>query len=141
MVELSVAGKHLGLRVREVAAALERLDSFVFDGRTAGADAAPAPGTGEIAEAFVLRALRAGCEPEGWRCLDALRHEDATTASLAGRLGIPRVVAWEQVNALVQVGLVARDLAGDRIGLTPAGRVLLEIVAGLATAAGAELAP
>ena len=136
MVELSVAGKHLGLRLRDVAAALDRLDAFAFDGPARGA-ATPAPDATAPAETFVVRALRAGCDPDGWPILDALRHGDLAEAALVDRLGADRLVAWERVNQLVQVGLVARDLPTARVGLTPAGSALVEIVAELAAAADA----
>lgn len=136
-VDLALVGKGLGLRLRELAAALERYDGFAFR-----------PGQGEVvadalddeqakaaALTLVLRALRAGCDAVGWRVLSRVAEGDTTTSEIAELLSCPRIVAWEQVNELLQVGLVGRDLDGDRIGITEAGRGVVDVVSQLADAA------
>jgi DNA-binding MarR family transcriptional regulator len=140
VIELAVAGKHLGSRVRELLAVVDRLDSFVFDGPAGSrpTPAAAAERTG-VAEAFVVRALRAACDPDGWRIIAAVRDDDVAIGELSSRFGVPRVIVREQVNELIQAGLVSRELESDRVGLTAAGRAVLEIVVELARAAAEEI--
>lgn len=129
-------GRGLGLRLRDLAAALERYDGFAF--RPATEEPAGGAGDADVdraATALVLRALRVTSDPDGWRILSRLAGGDATTAEVAAMLSCPRMVAWEQVNDLLQAGLVARDLDGDRLGLTEAGRGVVDLVRGLAEAA------
>lgn len=136
-VDPELVGKGLGARLAALATALERYDAFAF---RPGEHSAPPGGPGdqdadEAALALVLRAVRAASDPQGWQVLDLLARGDATTAQVAAVLATPRVVAWEQVNDLVQVGLVGRELDGDRLGLTEAGMGVVELIRELAVAA------
>ncbi|MDQ3945360.1 MAG: hypothetical protein M3357_09470 [Actinomycetota bacterium] len=136
----SLLGKALGSRLRDLEAAVERFGSYSF------APGEPAPPAalvaGEMAPAareIVLRALRVAGDPAAYAWLQRLSGGDATLAELADLAGVSRLVAWERINDLVQVGLVARDLDGDRAGLTGAGRVLVDLVEEAAESAAAEL--
>lgn len=142
-VDLELIGTGLGARLRALAAALDRLDSFAF--RPERAEPDPGALTGEeadgVALALVLRALRIAFDPSGWRILTLVADGDATTAQIATALAAPRMVAWEQVNDLLQVGLVSRELDGDRVGITEAGSGLVDVVGRLADAAAGAVMP
>ncbi|NKQ54378.1 hypothetical protein HFP15_15945 [Amycolatopsis sp. K13G38] len=129
-----LTGKGLGVRLAALRVALERYDGFAF--RPGGDEpVARDDPVGDAALAFVLRALRAASDPDGWRVLARLAGDAATTAELAGELSCPRIVAWERVNELVQVGLANRELDGDLAQLTEAGRGIVELVELMAQAA------
>ena len=138
----SLLGKALGPRLRDLQAAIERFGAYSF---APGEPAPPAAlGTGEVGPAareVVLRALRVAGDPAAYAWLARLAGGDGTLEELAGSAGVSRLVAWERVNDLVQVGLVARALDGDRVGLTGAGRILVDLVEEAAEAAAAELEP
>ncbi|MGH9002071.1 MAG: ArsR/SmtB family transcription factor [Acidimicrobiia bacterium] len=85
------------------------------------------------------RVFAALADPTRRDIVARLSTDDATVGELADRAGVSRLVAWERINDLVQVGLVARALEGDRAGLTGAGRLLVELVEEVAEAAAAEL--
>lgn len=141
-VDLTLIAKSLALRLRDMRAVLERYDSFVFRPprtevvATGWSDDEAA----QVSKAVVLRALRTATDPALWRILELLDADDATTAALAARVGCPRLVAWDQVNELLQVGLVNRDIETDRVGLTAAGAGVVEMVHAL-TAAVEEVHP
>lgn len=146
-VDLAAIGRGLGSRLRDLDAALVRYDGFVIgpagSGRAGGAetgpDAASSPDQPEdrlaAARWLVLAALRAAADPAGWELLARLREADTSTGQLAKELDRPRVVVWEQVNGLVQAGLVARAPDLDVVGLTAAGMGVVDLVEQLATAA------
>lgn len=143
ITDLAVVGKVLAGRLRDVAAVVERADAFVVrDGEgTRGGDLAEAGEGRAAARELVLRMLSALANPAGWALLQALSDGDRGTADLASQLGRPRLSVWEQVNDLVQVGLVAHEFAGDRVGVTPAGLAMVELVDQLVRASSAEVAP
>ena len=136
-VDLELVGKGLGGRLAALYTALERYDRFAFrpDEQAAPPDGPGGQDADEAGLALVLRAVRAASAPQGWQVLSRLAAGDATTEEVAAVLATPRVVAWEQVNDLVQVGLVGRELDGDRLGLTEAGMGVVELIRGLAAAA------
>lgn len=136
-VNLETVGADIGTRLHTLAVTLHRYDGFVFrPGHPEPAAEQPADDDVlEAAAALVRRALRVACDPEGWRVLVRLREGEATTAQLALTLACPRIIAWEQVNELLQAGLVSRDLDGDRVAITAAGRGILELVEVTAAAA------
>jgi len=141
---LTAAGDALGARLRQLSAALARHDAFVFGHEVPSSPPATAdPGDDNLtaATALVLRALRCASDATGWRVMERLagRHL-LTTTELAGALGCPRLVAWEQVNDLVQAGLAVRALDGDGVSLTPAGRGLTALVKTLAADTAASAA-
>ena len=139
---LEVIGAGLGARLRQVHAALERQDAFVFTSRFPPPPPAPPAGDErEAARALVLRALRAAADPRGWQVMERLASGDASTGDLAAATRCPRVVAWEQVNDLVQAGLVARAPDRDVVGLTAAGRGLAAMIEALAATAAGEGGP
>ncbi len=143
ITDLAVVGKVLAARLRDVAAVVERADAFVVradeGARAVGADEA-VEGTAAAAD-LVLRMLAVLASPPGWALLQALSDGDRGTSDLSRQLGRPRLSVWEQVNDLVQVGLVAHEFGGDRVGLTPAGLVMVELVEQLVRASGPEDAP
>jgi hypothetical protein len=136
-VDLELIGKALGARRAALAAALERLDSFAFQPAGDLRTGAAVDEHDEVTRALVLRALRAAFDPNGWRVLTLLADSDSTTMQIATALGTPRIVAWEQVNDLVQAGLAGRELDGDRVAITDAGRGLAALVGRLTEAASA----
>lgn len=139
---VTAVGNGLGRRLRDVAALLERYDSFVFrPGSPGAAPALPDEDVTPAARALVLRALRVATDPTGWRVLDLLRSGDMRTPDVAAALGVPRIAAWDQLDQLVQVGLVTRDLDGDRVGVTATGCAFIEIVEALTAATAREVAP
>ncbi len=140
-------GKAVGARLRELELAIERYGRFVFS-ETAGEES-PAPvrspgepggpgvsPDGKAARELVLRAFRAAGDPAAYSWLARLSEADAPLAELAERAGVSMVVAWERLNDLIQAGLAARSLDGDRVGLTPAGQVVVEFVEEAVAAAG-----
>jgi hypothetical protein len=136
-VNLELIGADIGTRLHTLAVTVRRYDGFVFRAEETE-PAAGEPADDDVptaAAALVRRALRVACDPEGWRVLVRLRDGETTTVQLAMTLACPRIVAWEQVNELMQAGLVGRDLDGDRVLITAAGRGVLELVEGIAAAA------
>ncbi|TNC25822.1 helix-turn-helix domain-containing protein [Amycolatopsis alkalitolerans] len=136
-----LTGKGLGVRLAALRTALERYDGFAFRPGQAESTAPDDSAVADAALAFVVRALRTACDPVGWRILARLAAETTTTAELAAELSSPRIVAWEQVNDLVQVGLVSRELDGDQVRLTEAGHGIVELVELMAWAAAGVVAP
>ncbi|MHB1838050.1 MAG: hypothetical protein ACYCXW_24145 [Solirubrobacteraceae bacterium] len=119
----------LAARLRDAAAAGEQLASFAFT------EGAPAPGPelreGEeltAAHDFLLRVLHGVSDPVAWDLLAAVMGEATSIDALAQRLGLPRLVATERANALIQLGLMARDLERDSVVASPAGTALYELV-------------
>jgi hypothetical protein len=119
----------LAARLADVETAIERYRAFSFQPD----DAAPAAAMAEedtlqAARELVLRALAAASDPLNHRIMRRLAEGDAALADLAPVCSLPRIAVWERVNDLVQVGLAARALEGDRAGLTPAGLAVVELV-------------
>jgi hypothetical protein len=129
----------LAARLRDANAAGEQLASFAFT------EGAPAPGPElrpgeELAAAhdFLLRVLHGVSEPVSWRVLALVvaGAQEAGAADEAGfpldalsdALELPRLAVTERVNALIQLGLMARDLEHDTIAPSPAGTALFELV-------------
>jgi len=131
--DIPLVAKGLAARIADVEATLQRYASFAF--RT---DAAPASAAGTggdapaVARDLVRRALAALADPLNDRLVRRLAEGDATLAELADVAALPRLVVWERVNDLVQVGLVRHALEGDRAGLTVAGAALADLVDELA---------
>ena len=137
--DASVVGKALGARLREIEAAVDRYAAFTFHPGEASPPPALQDGeAGEAARELVLRALRTAGDPLNFRLLARLAEGDASLAELAEAAGVPRLVLWERLGDLVQGGLAARSLEGDRAGLTPAGRAVVELVTDAARAAADE---
>lgn len=148
--DLPAVGAAIGARLRQLDAALDRHDAFVFgpgqaaQARATGHEPGHDPGHDQAdarlaaATALVLRALRCVGDPAGWQLITRLADAGSTTGELADLLRSPRLVAWEQVNDLVQAGLAVRALDGDGVAATPAGRGLAGLVRMLAAAAVAE---
>jgi DNA-binding IclR family transcriptional regulator len=67
--------------------------------------------------------------------LRRMAGDDTSLVELGAAAGLPRLAVWERVNGLVAVGLVGRRHEDDSAGLTPAGRVLVELVEGCVAAA------
>lgn len=131
-------GRALAARLAEIAATLDRYASFAFaPGEPEPPRALEAGDEPEAARELVLRALRTASDPLNDRILRRLESGDATLPELAELVSLPRLAVWERLSDLVQVGLVARSLEGDRAGLTEAGHALVELV-GQAAAAAAE---
>ena len=143
--DVGMVGKLLAGRLRDLTTVLERHDAFVVRPEEGGRSAAETPpGGGEVAAVardLVLRMLSVAASPDGSALLRELADRDHTSAELAARLGRPRLTVWEQVNDLVQVGLAAREYGDDRVGLTPAGLTMAELIEQLVLATTGELTP
>ncbi len=126
----------LAARLRDATAAGEQLASFAFT------EGAPAPGpelrAGEelaAAHDFLLRVLHGISEPLSWNVLAAVVTEDGaedlpavSIDALTDRLGLPRLAVTERINALIALGLMARDLEHDSVIASPAGAALYDLV-------------
>ena len=130
----------LAARLRDATAAGEQLASFAFTEGT------PAPGPElregeELAAAhdFLLRVLHGVSEPLSWKVLATVATEGGHESdehdvralsidALADRLELPRLALTERVNALIQLGVMARDLEHDSVAASPAGVALYELV-------------
>lgn len=139
---LAVFGAGLGGRLRELTLALRRYDAFVFRPAAGGPESPPTDEESSgAARDLVLRALAILADPDSYRMLRRLGVGDTASAELSRLAGQSRLVGWERVNDLVQVGLVGRQLDGDRVGLTAAGQAAMALVEELATHAAAAAAP
>jgi hypothetical protein len=124
----------LAARLRDAVMAGEQLASFAF---TEGASA-PGPELREgeelgAAHDFLLRVLHGVSEPLSWRVLAAVvggerEQEGMPLDVLAYSLELPRLAVTERVNALIQLGLMGRDLEHDTISPSPAGAALFELI-------------
>lgn len=135
--DLAPMGESLAARLRHVAAAMHRHDAFVggCTDPVAGLPEArtePEPVTVELARDFVLRMLGVAASPRGAELLRELSGRELSTTQLAASLDRPRLAVWEQVNDLVQVGLVGRDNLDDKVGLTAAGASVSALIDALA---------
>lgn len=134
-LDVALVAKGLAARVADVEATLARYASFAF--RPDDASPSPSPGDGDasaVARDLVRRAFAALADPINDRLVRRLADGDATLAELAAVTDLPRLVVWERVNDLVQVGLARHALESDRAGLTGAGAALVELVDELAGA-------
>lgn len=114
----------LAARLRDAAAAADRLSDFSFDGRSG--EGAPTLAAGEepaTAEDFVVRAVHLATDPVAFRILRAAATETAI-GELAAGLELPRLALLERVHEMIQLGLVARDLERDTVRASPAGEAL-----------------
>lgn len=120
----------LAARLRDAIAAGEQLASFAFT------EGAPAPGPelsdGDelaVAHDFLLRVLAGIGDPLNWELLAAVVPDGGIGLDqLASQVGRPRLAVAERVAALIQLGLVSRDLERDRVCASPAGDALFELV-------------
>lgn len=121
----------LAARLRDAIAAGDQLSSFAFT------EGSPASGVElrdgeELAAAhdFLLRVLHGVSEPLGWQVLSAVgpAADGIPVDTLASRFDLPRLVVTERVNALIQLGLMARDLEHDSVTPSPAGEALYELI-------------
>jgi hypothetical protein len=151
-VDPAVLGKALAARMADIAAAADRYDAYAFSERPAPS---PARGTGGVPPTtaagaakerdagdpglvvrdLALAALRAAGDPLSYAMLRRMAGGDTSLVELGAAAGLPRLAVWERVNGLVAVGLVGRRHEDDSAGLTPAGRVLVELVEGCVAAA------
>jgi len=123
-VDLEPLGRALGQRVRDVAAAVRRLDALTVAGR---GPACSQPEREDVRE-FVLRALRVAADRDNNAILRAVVAGTCETAELAEVSGRPRLALWEAVGDLVQVGLLERDPAADSVHATAAGAGVLALI-------------
>lgn len=125
----------LAARLRDAVEAADRMASFAFDATPGVAPPSVLCDGEELATAhdLVLRVLRETGDSVNFRIMAAaaVREGGASTESLAFDLGLSRMALIERVQALIQVGLVARDLQRDTIRTTPAGEGMLEVVSTL----------
>lgn len=120
-------------RIRDAVEAAERLASFSFDADPAAENRVQlAEGEErEVARDFLLRVFRGASDRTGHRILliAAARAEDGVSlGALAAELELPRMAASERVNALIQVGLVYRDLQLDAVRIAPAGEAIVALL-------------
>lgn len=133
----------LRTRVDAQRTAETRLASFVFTEQPTNGRADVRPEAADAAidwRYYVLRALRVIAEPDSVRLLDNVRGEGQPFDALV-RLFEPtardRLAVGDRVGRLAAVGLVGRELASDRVSLTPLGEALLDLLADLERRAGA----
>jgi hypothetical protein len=141
-VDPASLGKAVAQRLAEVRAAMDRYSAFAFSPD----DEPPPPSLGpEDAEAaareLLLRGLRTLADPLNYAFARRLSEGDAGLGELAELSGLPRLSVWERLNDLVQAGLAARSLAGDRAAITAAGRTLVDLVEEAARSAAEEHRP
>ena len=130
----------LAARLRDAIAAGDQLASFAFTESTPAAGPELREGE-ELAAAhdFLLRVLHGVSEPVSWNVLAAVVAEDGRDGAehdlptlsldaLADRLELPRLAITERVNALIQLGLMARDLEHDSVTASPAGVALFDLI-------------
>jgi hypothetical protein len=134
-VDPAVLGKALAARLADVAAAIDRYDTYAFSERPAPCPAGDAGDPELAARDLVLAVLRAAGDPLAYAMLRRMADGDTPLTDLGAATGLPRLAVWERVNALVAVGLVGRRHEEDSAGLTPAGHVLVELVEGSVAAA------
>jgi hypothetical protein len=122
---LTALGGALGQRVRDIAAAVRRLDGIA----AGGADVTASQPIREDTREFVLRMLRTASDRENDLILRALAG-GATDGGidLTEVTGRPRLALWEAIGDLVQVGLLERDPVNSSARLTPAGGAMLAMV-------------
>ena len=125
----------LAARLRDAVEAADRMASFAFDAAPGEAPPTALCDGEELATAhdLVLRVMREAGDSLNFRIMAAAAaHEDgASIKSLAFDLGLTAMALIERTQALIQVGLVARDLQRDTIRTTPAGEGMLEMVSTL----------
>lgn len=122
--DLELLGVALGRRLRAVEVAVRRLDGL--DGRPGG-EGPPAVDREDLRE-FVLRALRTAADRGNDAILRAVADGAHDAAELSRRTGRPRFALWESISDLVQLGLLVRAPAADRVDLTGAGETVLTLV-------------
>ena len=122
--DLEALGGALGQRVRDVAAAVRRLDGLAAGG---SGPAASQPVYEDMRE-FVLRALRIAGDRDNDAILRTVADGTSQATMLAEITGRPRLALWEAVGDLVQVGLLQRESASDGVRLTAAGEAVLAMV-------------
>lgn len=76
-----------------------------------------------LAEKLTLRLFRIGCEPKNYFILQKL---PLTASEIEKELSLTPMPANKRINELMEVGLVSREKAGEKIGLTPLGKDFLE---------------
>lgn len=122
----------LAARLRDAAEAADRLAEFSFDQRWDVPLASTICDGDETAVAhdFVLRVLAGAVEPVNHRMLQLIVTSEtgARPDALMQDSGLTRMAVIERVHALIQLGLVARDLQADTVCATPAGRGMVEYV-------------
>lgn len=127
--DASLVAKGLAARVADVEATLDRYATFAFRPDDGTTSTPPEDGDAEaVARDLVRRTLATLADAVNDRLLRRLAEGDASLAELAGITGLPRLVVWEHVNDLVQVGVARHALEGDRAGLTGAGAALAELI-------------
>lgn len=120
----SEPARGLAARLRDAAAAADRLAEFSFDEARRAAQPTLADGEeAATAEDFVLRAVHGATDPFGYRILRAA-EAGLRVDELAAGLGVTRLALLERVHELLQLGLVARDLETDVVHVTPAGSAI-----------------
>jgi len=121
-----------------------RLASFAFSEQPASGRTDVTSSAGDTPidwRYYVLRALRVIAEPDSVQLLDDVRGDGRPLDELV-RLFEPaardRLAVGDRVGRLAAVGLVGRELASDRVSLTPLGEALLDLLADLERRAGAR---
>jgi hypothetical protein len=134
-IDPAVLGKALAARMADIAAAIDRYDAYAYSELPAPGPAADAGDPDVVVRDLALAALRAAGDPLSYAMLRRMAGGDTSLVELGAAAGLPRLAVWERVNGLVAVGLVGRRHEDDSAGLTPAGRVLVELVEGCVAAA------
>ena len=127
----AVIAAGLAGRLRSLAAVVDRLDRLESGSGTWLAAFADTE-LPEAATALTLRALRTVSEPDKFMLLKALAAGDSCSiGQLIETSGTGRLVLSEQLNDLVQVGLVVRLIDTDHAQITAAGASFVRLIEAL----------
>lgn len=128
----SALAEALVRRAEDMNAAAVRLQGFAFAPGEESPDLVEGEGLeGPSLRDLALRALGRAVDPVNFALLERLAESESSVGELMGSLALPRSAVSERVNDLLQVGLVGRTHKGDGATLTPAGRAVVDLVAGV----------
>lgn len=95
----------------------------------------------QAAREFTLRALRRGADHVNhWILQQAYEQQSVAVEALEADLGLTKATVSERVNDLVQVGLLERNLEGDRVQPTVLTAGFLGVVDDVTTQFAEKLA-
>jgi DNA-binding HxlR family transcriptional regulator len=126
--ELASIGAGLAGRMRSLVIALDRLDRLE-SGSGEWLDGFAVAELDESATTMTLRMLRTVSDLATYTILQKLETADSHfIPTLMVETGLGRLVLSEQLNDLVQVGLVTRLIDTDHVQITTSGAALVQLV-------------